>query len=271
MKKRILRGVSGLAVPAAGLAAAACLALAACGSGPSSSGPSPSAGGADAALERRVEHVEGLLARRPQAARILDALVSALPDRVWLTEAVFDSGKVRIKGNARSNEFLADYIERLGESQALENLTLGASVLRTVKGRERVEFSLAAAAREEPPGAPAPSGASPASRLEELEKDLQASQDSSALLREIQRLALDSGLRMTKFAPGAAVPGEFTTALPVGIEVSGGFGELGRFLRGLAALPGLWVVERFSARSVSPDDPRSSVRASVSARAFARN
>ena len=248
-----------------------CLILAACGSGPSSSAPSSSARGEAAALERRVEHVESLLARRPLAGRVLDDLTSALPDGVWLTEAAYDSGKVRVKGNARSNELLADYIERLGPSPSLENLTLGASVLKTVKGRERVEFSLAAAAREEPPGTPGPAGASLASRLEELEKDLPAGQESSALLREVQRLALDSGLRMTRFAPGTATRGEFTTALPVAIDVAGSPGELGRFLRGLAALPGLWVVERFSVRSPSPDDPRSPVGASVSARAYARN
>ncbi|MEN6559408.1 MAG: type 4a pilus biogenesis protein PilO [Acidobacteriota bacterium] len=248
-----------------------CLALAACGSGPSSSGPSSSARDEAATLERRVEHIEDLLARRPLAARVFDDLISALPDRVWLTDVVCDAGKVRIKGAAWSNDLLADYISRLGESPSLENLALGASVLKTVNGRERAEFSLAAAVREEPPGAPAPAGAPLTSRLEELEKDLPARQDSSAMLREIQLLTLDSGLRMTKFAPGAGVPGEFTTALPVVIDVTGSPSELRRFLRGLAGLPGLWVVERFSVKTVSPDDPRSPVRASVSARAYAKS
>ena len=44
---------------------------------------------------------------------------------------------------------------------------------------------------------------------------------------------------MTKFAPGAEVPGEFTTALPVAIEVSGDQNEIRRYLKGLADLPRL--------------------------------
>lgn len=270
MTTRVSRGVPGLAVVAAGLAAAVCLAFAACGSGPSSSGPSPSAGGADAALGRRIAFLEDLLARRPLAARVLDALVSALPDRVWLTEVVCDAGKVRIKGLARSNDLLADYIARLGESPALENLALGASVMKTVKGRERVEFALEAGVRA-PEAAPSPAGASPSERLAELERSLPASLDPAGTVRGIQRLASDSGLRLTGFAPSTEVRGEFTTALPVAIDVAGSLGELGRFLRGLAELTGLWIVERFSAKSVSPDDPRSSVRASVSARAHAKS
>ena len=88
------------------------------------------------------------------------------------------------------------------------------------------------------------------------------------MLRELQRLALDAGLQMTKFAPGAEVPGEFTSALPVAIEVSGDMTELGRYLRGLAALPSLWVVEKFSFKAVSPDDQRSQVRASITAKTY---
>ncbi len=43
-------------------------------------------------------------------------------------------------------------------------------------------------------------------RVEELEKALLARQDTVGMLGEIQRLALDAGLQMTKFAPGAELP-----------------------------------------------------------------
>jgi Tfp pilus assembly protein PilN len=253
------------------LCLAALIAPAACGSGPSTSGPSSSARDAAAVLERKIEHIEGLLARRPLAARVFDELASALPDRVWLTDIGCDAGQVRIKGTAPSNDLLADCISRLGESPGLENLALGGSVMKTVKGRERVEFTLEAVAREALPDPAASAGMSPADRLAELEKNLGSRQDSSATLREIQRLVLDSGLRMTKFMPGVEVRGEFAGALPVAIEVSGSQNEVGRFLRGLAELPGLWVVERFSVKSVSAEDPRSPVRAAVSARAYIKN
>ncbi len=73
---------------------------------------------------------------------------------------------------------------------------------------------------------------------------------------------------MTKFVPGVAVEGEFTGELAATIEVAGDLADLGRYLRGLADLPRLWLVERFSFKAVSADDPRSDVRASLSARAY---
>ena len=73
---------------------------------------------------------------------------------------------------------------------------------------------------------------------------------------------------MTGYTPSAEVPGEFTTALPVAIALSGGCDGVVDFLRGLAALPTLWVVEKLTLKSAAADDPRSPVRASLSAKAY---
>jgi Tfp pilus assembly protein PilO len=73
---------------------------------------------------------------------------------------------------------------------------------------------------------------------------------------------------MTKFVPGVEIPGEFTSELPVTVEVAGDRDGLGRYLRSLAGLPRLWLVERFSFKAASAEDPRSEVRASVAARAY---
>jgi hypothetical protein len=244
----------------------ACLAFAACDSGPSSSGPASAANEA-AKLERKVEHLEGLLARRSSGARALDALTAALPDRVRLTEAVYDPSGLQIKGHAPTNNLLADYIARLSESPSLADVALRGSSLKTVRGRDRVEFLLAAADRDTG-GSTATAAGSPAARLEALEKALPARQDPSEMLRELQRLALGSGLQMTKFVPGVEVAGEFTGELAATIEVAGGLSDLERYLRGLSELSGLWIVERFSLKAVAADDPRSGVRASISARAY---
>ncbi|HPW17186.1 MAG TPA: type 4a pilus biogenesis protein PilO [Candidatus Aminicenantes bacterium] len=248
----------------------ACLALAACGHGPSTSGASSSREAEAAKLERKAELVEGLLARRASAARALDALTLALPGGAWLTEVVYGPTGIQVRGNAPANNLLADYLTRLYESSALADVTLRGSSLRTTRGRERVEFLLAASARGAG-AAPSSAGATPASRLEALEKALPARQDPSAMLRELQRLALESGLQMTKFVPGVEVAGEFTGELAATIEVAGGLADVGRYLRGLAGLSRLWVVEKLSLKAAAPDDPRSGVRASISARAhFAR-
>lgn len=245
----------------------ACLALAACDSGPSSSGsPSPRERAA-AALVRKAEYLEGLFAQRASAARALDALTLALPDRVWLTEVVYNPAGIQVRGNAPTNNLLADYLARLGESPSFADVALRGSSQKTVRGRERVEFLLAASARGAEAAASS-AGATPASRLEALEKALPARQDPSAMLRDLQRLALESGLQMTKFVPGVAVDGEFTGELAATIEVADGLSDLGRYLRGLAGLSNLWIVERFSLKAVAADDPRSDVRASIAAKAY---
>ena len=253
MKKNILL--------AAGLGAF--FVLAACDSGPSSSS---SAGSEAAALERKADFLEALAARRPLAAQSFDALISALPDRVWLTEIVFDPKGIQAKGIAPSNTVLADYISSLAESSPLADVMLRGSSLRTARGREWVEFLLQAAVRE--PGAAAAEGQHAADRAARLEKSLPVRQAPSEMLRELQRTALDAGLQMTKFVPGVEVAGEFTGELAATIEVAGDPAEVGDYLRGLAGLSRLWIVERFSLKALTANDPRSEVRASVAAKAY---
>jgi hypothetical protein len=238
------------------------LAMTACKSGPSPSGPDETALAA-----RKAGHIEGLLVQRPQASGVLAALITNLPDRVWLTDVTYDSGNVRTKGIAPSNIVLSDYISRLVQSPALSGVALAGSVVKTLQGYQWVEFSLAAAARVSGSGA-APSASSATDRLAELEKSLGARPASAGMLRDFHRLASEAGIQMTGYTPSAEVPGEFTAGLPVAIALSGGCDGLVDYLRGLAALPALWVVEKLSLKSASPDDPRSPVRASVSARAY---
>jgi hypothetical protein len=254
-------------LPSLLMSLAACLLLAACNSGPSSSGSASSNRDAAAVLERKAEHIEGLMAQRSAASGVLNDLMSALPDRAWLTDVTYSPGKVQFKGRAPSNNLLADYLSRLGERPSLTNITLRTSSIKIVRGRESQEFTVEAEVADA--GSPsAPAGVPLAARVEELEKALPSRQDTAGTLREIQRLARDSGLQMTKFAPGAEVPGEFTSALPVTIEVSGERSELGRYLRSLAGSASLWVVDRFSFKAVSADDARAPVRASITAKMY---
>ena len=238
------------------------LSLPACKSGPSSASPDEAA-----LVARKTGLLEGLLARRPLVAGVLAALITNLPDRVWLTDVTYDSGKVRTKGVAPSNIVLSDYISRLVQSSALAGVALAGSIVKTLQGYQWVEFSLQASARVSGSGE-APSAASPAARLAELEKSLGARPASAGMLMDFHRLASEAGIQMTGYTPSAEVSGEFTAGLPVAIALSGGCDGLVDYLRGLAALPSLWVVEKLSLKSASPDDPRSPVRASISARAY---
>jgi hypothetical protein len=238
------------------------LAMTACKSGPSPSGPDETALAA-----RKAGHIEDLLAQRPRASGVLGALIANLPDRVWLTDVTYDSGKVRTRGIAPSNIVLSDYISRLVQSPALAGVSLAGSVVKTQQEYRWVEFSLQAAARSS--GSVAAPASSRAARLAALEKSLGPKPDSAGMLRDFHRLAGEAGAQMTGYIPSAEVPGEFTTALPVAIALSGGCDGLVDYLRGLAALPTLWIVEKLSFQAVAADDPRSSVRASITATAYA--
>lgn len=253
------------AIIAAALAAG--LILAACGSGPSS-GPSASAGDEAARLERHIAHLEGLLAARPRASAVLAALILARPDRVRLTEVAFEAGRARVKGTAPTNDLLADFLARLEQSPALAGVSLAGSTMKLDRGAESWDFALEASARDrEAAREPA---ATPAARLAELAALVPGRPESAPLLRELQRLALEAGLGMTRLEAGAEISGELTSALPVSLELTGSWSELAGYLRGLALLSGLWTVDRFSARAADPGDLRSPVRASVAVRSHYR-
>jgi hypothetical protein len=241
---------------------AVCLSLSACKSGPTSSSPDDAA-----LLKRKAGHIEGLLARRDQAAGVLDALIKALPQGAWLTEAAYDTGKVRANGIAPSNIMLADYILRLGRSQALGSVNLTSSTIRMVRGQAWVAFAFEAGAHEAGTMS-APSETPSAAHVAKLEKSLPPRPDSAGVLRDFQRLASDAGLQLGQLASGAEVAGEFTASLPVMIEVSGGGTGVAEFLHGAAELPGLWIVEKFSCKAAPADDPRAPVRAAITAKAY---
>lgn len=247
---------------AAGLGA--CLALAGCQSGPSSSAPEETS-----AIEGKIAFIEDLLARRGDAARLSDALAAALPERVWLTEVAYGDGEARVKGIARSHVLLIDCLSNLERSAELAEVSLRSSAQRSARDRETMEFELHVVLADGRGGAPRASGPAE-TRLEELEKLLPASGETAGFFRLFQRLASDQGLQMTRFAPEGALPARPYEEWSAAVEVMGDRAELRRFFSGLAGLPHLWGVERFSFKADSADDSRSPVRAAIEARTLLR-
>ena len=252
----------------------ACFVLLACQSGPSSSGPDRASDQDQAvALQRKIDIVEGLMSRRLLAARAWDDLSTTLPDRVWLTEVVFVSEAVQIKGRARTNNLLADYVSGLERRPGLTQVMLVSSIQKRARNIEFQEFALRAsvvdAGGENPsaPGVGAESGSTAAltARLEELERALPAGKETSGILRQVQQLAYDSSLNVTKFVPGNEIQKDFYSEWPVAIEVAGTRQALGRFFRKMADLPGIWLIRNFSMKAVSDQDADSPVRASITA------
>jgi hypothetical protein len=241
----------------------AALVLAACNPGPSDPGSDK-----DDVLERKIEFLEGLAGRRDLAARVWSEIAKAVPDRLWPTEVVYKDGEVEVKGSALSYDRLADFISRLEESPGLSKVDLRTSVQKTGRTGDYYEFTIAA--RVGVGGEAGPSGASAVTeaRLAELKEILTARPAPADGLRDLQRLAADSGLRMTKCVFGQATSGEFATELPVAVEVEGSRGELGRYLGGLAGLPHFRFVKELRVKAVDARDARSAVRASIAASAY---
>jgi hypothetical protein len=232
------------------------LILAACHPGPSSSGPDKTS-----TLERKAVFYEDLAARRDEAARAWGAIAEALPDRLWPTEVAYDGGEVRVAGRALSNDLLADFISRLEASPHLAGVDLRSSVRKSGRTGDFHEFTIAA--RSDNAGATAPA--------ETPETLLPARPGTADGLRELQRLASDNGLRMTKCVFGPASSGEFAGELPVSVEIEGSRAEIGRYLDGLARLPHFWFVKKVTAKATNPQDPRSILKAAVSALAYYPN
>jgi len=249
----------------------ACLISLACPSAPSGSGPDEAA-----ELELKVDLINSLTSQRHLAARILNDLSTALPDRVWLTEVVYDSEGIRVKGNALSNNLLADYVSSLAGSPGLAEVNLLSSVQKRVRNNEYQEFALRAVVRDIRTEKTSKSGYESGpdavialtKRLEELEKVIPAGKETADILRQFQQVANDSGLKITKFAPGSEIPGEFTSECPISIEATGSRQSLRRFFDGIDELPRLWLIRKFSFTAISNQDTDSPIRASLTAHAY---
>ena len=228
------------------------LVLAACNSGPSTPVPDKTS-----ALERRAEFLEGLAGRRDLAAKAWNEIAAAAPDRLWPTEVVYKDGEVEVKGNALSYDRLADFISLLEGSPVLSEVDLRTSVQKTGKTGDYYEFTVAARVE-------AGAGA-------ELENILTARPAPADGLRELQRLAADSGLRMTKCLFGQEASGEFATELSVAVEVEGSRAGLGRYLGGMAGLPHFRFVKELRVKAVDARDARSPAKASIVASAYFPN
>jgi type IV pilus assembly protein PilN len=97
-----------------------------------------------ASLVERINLITALKSQQQIVVRIVDEISKALPDWVWLTEASYDGQKVTLKGNALSNNLIADYILALENSPYFNNVNIISSTQRTTQQNQYLEFSLTA-------------------------------------------------------------------------------------------------------------------------------
>ncbi len=95
-----------------------------------------------ALFERKINLISDLKAQQDTAVKIMDELSRRLPEWVWLTEVSFQGQLVQMRGNALSNNLIADYIFNLQNCPHFVDVNLIASTQKTIRNTQFLEFSL---------------------------------------------------------------------------------------------------------------------------------
>jgi len=95
-----------------------------------------------AVFERKIGLINQLRAQKDSAVVILDELSKKLPDWVWLTDLSAQGQTIQMKGNALSNNLIADFIYNLEGSPHFANVNLISSTQKSGGGTQFLEFSL---------------------------------------------------------------------------------------------------------------------------------
>ena len=77
-------------------------------------------------------------------------------------------------------------------------------------------------------------------------KQLPNTHEVAGLLDDISFIATDNGLKLNRINWEAEVPHEFSTELPMRIDVVGTYHELGKFTADMAGLPRIVILESFT-------------------------
>ncbi len=89
--------------------------------------------------------------------------------------------------------------------------------------------------------------------LMELLRQLPGSAEIAALLVDVSQTGLAAGLEFELFRPTGEVSKSFYAELPIQVEVTGSYHQLGNFVSGLAALPRIVTVQDIVISSLDKD------------------
>ncbi|MFH0925424.1 MAG: PilN domain-containing protein [bacterium] len=96
----------------------------------------------DKDLSSRIEIVKNLIAEQKGPAPVFDALVSLLPEHIWLNNLSLNSNKISFQGYAFSNNVIADFMKSLDASPYFENTGLGETIQETQGSVKIHKFTL---------------------------------------------------------------------------------------------------------------------------------
>jgi len=95
-------------------------------------------------FEEKIDLINQLKSFQAVAVKIMDELSKNIPDWVWLTETTYSDQAVALKGNALSNNLIADYIYNLENSPYFNTVNLLSSTQKRIRNNQILEFSLTA-------------------------------------------------------------------------------------------------------------------------------
>lgn len=93
-------------------------------------------------LQRRLDVIKGLSENRFLRVKILDDLASSLPEYVWLTSFEDKIPNFKIEGMSFSNLTVADFMNRLEDSEYLTDVDLTTLKKISFSGQDVMQFTL---------------------------------------------------------------------------------------------------------------------------------
>ena len=97
-----------------------------------------------AALREKLDILQQLKANRSGPVRVLDALASVTPKRLWLTKMEEKGGAVTYTGSASTIDDVSEFMTALKQDPHFGGVELGRTTASTAGGHEYVDFTLTA-------------------------------------------------------------------------------------------------------------------------------
>ena len=104
--------------------------------------------------------------------------------------------------------------------------------------------------------------------LNELEAIMPQKEEIDVILRQIQQLANDTRLNITKFVPKGEIAKDFYAEKPISIEITGNYHNLGIFFDRLSNFSRLFSIEDFSIKSLRVQSETSTISAKLTAKTY---
>jgi type IV pilus assembly protein PilN len=96
-------------------------------------------------LREKLEILAGLKANRSGPVRVLDALATVTPKRLWLTKVEEKSGVVTFAGSAATIDDVSEFMTQLKKTPYFKDVELTKTLAKTDKALRFVDFTLTAA------------------------------------------------------------------------------------------------------------------------------